>query len=372
MKCDQLSGMKILYDHQMFSRAKFGGIPKYFCELIKNLPEHYDAEIAVLFSNNQHLKDNYQFFKKPYLPIPSQESRLRGHLRAKTYSINQFYSTQKIRQKKYDLFHPTYFDPYFLKVIKKPFIVTVHDLIVFKFPDVLRKQQQMAEMEKIINKAERIIAISENTKKDTIDILKINPEKIDVIYHGFNRFDGKPGENPYGRYILFVGARLGYKNFRSLALAFKKLIEKDPVLKLICVGNAFTPFEVEELRRLNIFDNVLQMGVNEQKLNELYFHALSFINPSLYEGFGMSLLEAFSNNCPVCLSNSSCFPEIAADAGIYFDPYDSDSIYETIAKVIYDNEFSNRLRQAGQRRLLSFSWKKCAMETALSYKKVFN
>jgi glycosyltransferase involved in cell wall biosynthesis len=86
----------------------------------------------------------------------------------------------------------------------------------------------------------------------------------------------------------------------------------------------------------------------------------------------MSLLEAFSNNCPVCLSNSSCFPEIAADAGIYFDPYDSDSIYETIAKVIYDNEFSNRLRQAGQRRLLSFSWKKCAMETALSYKKVFN
>lgn len=364
--------MKILYDHQMFSRAKFGGIPKYFCELIKNLPEDYDAEISVLFSNNQHLKDNYHWFKKPYLPIPSRESRLRGHLRAKTYSINQFYSIQKIRKRKYDLFHPTYFDPYFLKVIQKPFIVTVHDLIVFKFPGVLRKEQQMAEMEKIINKAERIIAISENTKKDLIDILRVNPEKIDVIYHGFNRFDGETGENPYGRYILFVGTRSGYKNFKSLALAFKKLIEKDPELKLICVGNAFVPFEIENLKRLRIFDNVLQMGVNERKLNQLYFHALSFVNPSLYEGFGMPLLEAFSNNCPVCLSNSSCFPEIAADAGMYFDPNDPDSISETIAKVIYDSAFSNILRQFGQNRLLSFSWKKCATETTRSYRKVFN
>ena len=109
---------------------------------------------------------------------------MRGHLRAKTYSINQFYSARKIRQKKYDLFHPTYFDPYFLKIIKKPFIVTIHDLIVFKFPDVLRKQQQMAEMEKIINKAERIIAISENTKRDTVEILKVDPKKIDVLPPG--------------------------------------------------------------------------------------------------------------------------------------------------------------------------------------------
>lgn len=354
----------------MFSLQKYGGITKYFCELIKNLPEENEYELSLLFSYNQHLKDNYEVFKKPYFPIPKQESRLRGHLKAKTYLLNQLYSKKRIRSEKYNIFHPTYFDPYFLNIIKKPYIVTVHDLIVFNYPDVLRKEQQMEEMKKIVTNANRIIAISENTKKEIINTLEIKPDKIDVVYHGFNPVVINQSENPYGRYILFVGARLGYKNFKSLAKAFRKLIQTDKDLKLICVGPAFEPFEMEELKNLKVLDNVLNLGVNEKKLNQLYSHALAFVNPSLYEGFGMSILEAFANNCPVCLSNTSCFPEIAGDGGMYFDPNDPDSIGETISNVIYNSVISKNLNFAGKKRLQAFSWEKCAKETVISYRKI--
>lgn len=364
--------MRILYDHQMFSRQKYGGITKYFCELIKNLPGENEYQLSLLFSNNQHLKDEHSFFKKFYLPMPKQDTRFKGQLKAKSYSLNEYYSKYLISKGKFDLFHPTYFDPYFLNIIGKPYIVTVHDLIVFHYPGVNRKEEQMEEMAKIIKGASRIIAISENTKQEVISTLNIHPGKIDVVYHGFNRIDTTNAPNNNGRYILFVGARPGYKNFKNLALAFKKLLAKDKELKLICTGNPFSEKEMKELANLNISKNVIVMGVNETKLNELYSHALAFVNPSLYEGFGMTILEAFANNCPVCLSNSSCFPEIARDAGTYFDPQNPDSISEAIEKNIYDSDYSERMVIKGNNRLQSFSWIKCGIETMDSYKKALS
>jgi len=359
--------MKILYDHQMFNRQKYGGITKYFCELIKHLPEGHSYLLGVLASDNQHLKDDFDFFKKFYFPIPQKESRIRGHLKSKLYKLNKLYSKGLISSNKYDLFHPTYFDPYFVNIAKKPYIVTVHDLIVFKFNNVQRKEEQMAEMTKIIRNARRIIAISENTKADLINILNVAPERIDIVYHGFNKFHVKNNLNPYGRYILYVGARPGYKNFKNLAQAFKILVSDDEDLKLVCVGAPFSKEELEELKAMKILKNTIAIGVNEIRLNQLYSHALAFVYPTQYEGFGMSILEAFSNGCPVCLSNTSCLPEIAGEAGIYFDPLSPESIESAIRKTIYDPIFSKKMTEAGQKRLLNFSWNKCAEQTVQSY-----
>lgn len=351
----------------MFSRQKYGGITKYFCELMKHFPKANSYILGVLLSNNQHLKDDFNFFKKLYLPMPQKDSKIRSHLKSKLYRLNSFYSKRLISSMNYDLLHPTYYDPYFLKIVRRPYIVTVHDLIVFKFQDVYKKEEQMAAMSRIIHNAKRIIAISHSTKLDIINELKIKPEKIDVIYHGFNRIEPKKNVNIYGRYILYVGARGGYKNFDNLLKAFQLLTLQHKDLKLLCVGSPFSNQELATLRELKIVKNTMIMGVNEIKLNELYSHALAFVYPTQYEGFGMPILEAFSNDCPVCLSNTSCLPEIAKDGGIYFDPLKPESIANVITKTITNPDFADRMIKAGRSRLLEFSWEKCTEQTQKTY-----
>jgi glycosyltransferase involved in cell wall biosynthesis len=230
----------------------------------------------------------------------------------------------------------------------------------------------MPHMEKIIRRANRLIAISENTKMDIVNLFKIDPGKIDVIYHGYNAPEKKNSVNKLGRYILFVGKRCGYKNFTRFAKAASILMNKDRDLKLICAGMPFTTEEISELKTLNILSKTKVFGVSEEGLNNLYAHARAFVYPSLYEGFGMPILEAFANNCPVCLSNTSSMPEVAGDAGIYFDPKNEESILNAIEKVIYDTDFSERIITAGNDRLKKFSWKFCAEQTTNSYFKTLS
>ena len=354
----------------MFLKQKYGGITKYFCELMKNLPIEYSYDLSVLFSGNQHLKD-YNF-KKINFSLPARDFRGKGRLKTSFYNINKRYSEYKISSKKFDVFHPTYYDPYFLKNLKKPYVITVHDLIEFKFKEQYKNESLIPDMEKIIKNADRIISISENTKKDLIDTLHVSPDKIDVIYHGFNPPKKKLGNNNLGRYILFVGVRTGYKNFSNLAKAFSELQRHDETLKLVCVGQPFLKDEIEELKSLKILYNTYLFGVKEDRLNELYGNALVFVYPSMYEGFGMPVLEAFANNCPVCLSNTSSLPEVAGRAAEYFNPASQDSILEGIKRVIYNKEYSEILIEEGKIQLKKFSWKNCATKTAETYQKTIS
>ncbi len=361
--------MKILYDHQMFLNQKYGGITKYFCELIKNMPSENQYKLSVLFADNQHLKDEKELLKKINFTLPKMNFRGKRFLKRNFYNINKLYSKYMISLNNFDLLHPTYYDPYFLKDLKKPFIITVHDLIEFKFKELYRHNPMMQEMEEIIRKANRIISISANTKKDLIQLFDLDPQKIDVIHHGFNIPVVKKKLNLFGSYILFVGRREGYKNFELFVKSISNLLKEEEDLKLICVGEPFDKEEIVALKNLNVYKKCLALGVNENELNQLYSNALVFVYPTLYEGFGMPILEAFANNCPVCLSNTSSLPEIAGDAGVYFDPYDENSILSAISKVFYDKKFSKEIIEAGRKRLLDFSWKKCALETEISYQK---
>ena len=352
----------------MYLLQKYGGITKYFCELMKNLVPENQFELSVLISDNQHLRDDKEFFRKQHIFLGNGEFHGKRFLKRKLNYINRLYSKQRIAQNNFDVFHPTYFDPYFLKELQKPYIVTVHDLIEFKFKELFKGNSRMSQMEEIIKKAGRIISISENTKKDLIEILNVKPEKIDVIYHGFNKTPTLKKPNLYGRYILFVGIRNGRKNFNTFATAISKIIHKESDLKLICVGSSFNEEESELLRDLNISKKSIALGVDENTLNELYSNALVFVYPTLYEGFGMPILEAFANNCPVCLSNTSSLPEVAGDAGVYFDPKDQDSIANAVERVIYDFDFRKKIIAAGDKRLNNFSWRKCTLQTLNSYK----
>lgn len=361
--------MNILYDHQMFSYQKFGGITKYFVELIKNIAPDNNCHLSVLFSENHYLKENDQLFNNLDL-LPNKDFKGKATAKEMLASLNKAYSSFRVSSNKFDLFHPTFYDDYFLRKLKKPYVVTVHDLIEFKYKDTFFKDSlNRPYMEKVIKNADRIISISENTKADLLDTFDLNPDRIDVIYHGFNDTPKTKKTNHFGKYILFVGDRGSYKNFTGLVEAVGDLLKKEKGLKLVCVGKPFLPEEVDLFNRLRIEQQVFALNVSEEMLNELYSHALVFVYPSLYEGFGMPILEAYSNNCPVCLSKASCFPEIAGEAAEYFDPTDRDSMRESIEKVIFNEGYADSLRKAGKERLKSFSWQKTAEETLQSYRK---
>jgi glycosyltransferase involved in cell wall biosynthesis len=358
--------MKILYDYQMFSMQKFGGVTRYFCELMKNFPPEHHFSLSLLFSENHHLKENRAYIKKLNI-LPEKNFKGKFYLQKSLAAVNMSYSRYCISKNNFDLFHPTYYDNYFIPLLKKPYILTVHDLILFKFAGTFYKTHQgRSSMENAIRKAKRIIAISENTKADLVDLLNISPEKIDVIYHGYNTIPAKkPGIA--GKYILFVGRRNVYKNFIPFARAASKLLGREKDIKLVCVGAPFNKEEAEILTTSGIFDQCVAINVDDSALNGLYSEALAFVFPSLYEGFGMPILEAFANNCPVCLSNTSCFPEIAGNAGVYFDPYDEASMLSAIEKLVYDTAFAESIKMAGRERLKNFSWKKAVTETVSSY-----
>lgn len=363
--------MNILYDHQMFSTQRFGGITKYFCELIRNIPPEHSVRLSILFSDNNYLREDPAFFKKRPYPFPYRNFTGKRYVKKQFVYLNKLYSERALRSNKFDVFHPTFYDTYFFGRLKKPYVITVHDLIEFKFRDTYCKDTSIRpQMEKVITNADRVIAISNNTKKDVIETFGISPDKIDVIYHGYNEPGTAPTTSPFGRYILFVGYREIYKNFRTFVKAAGAILNKEKDMKLICVGTPFSEEEVAIFRKLNITDQVLSMHVSENTLNQLYAHAIVFVYPSLYEGFGMPILEAFANNCPVCLSNTSCFPEIAQDAGVYFDPMDEGSILSAMQRVIYDDKFRSEMIKMGRRHLGNFSWKKTAEETIATYSRL--
>lgn len=358
----------ILYDCQIFSIQRFGGISRYFCEIIKHLD--YKTKIAIRFTMNYYLNPwrfNY------LLPIPRFIFK---HYRSYFEKKNRNLIKRMLNQKNRYLFHPTYYDPYFLKYIgENPYIITVHDMIHEKFPNCFSDAKiVIKQKEEVIKKASRIIAISKNTKKDIIEILGINPEKIDIIYHGT---DMKPHTSKYKlnlpkRFILFVGDRTFYKNFELFTEAFASLYEKDRNIFVVCTGQRLLESEKKKLSELGILEQFIHIRATDKELSELYSRALLFVYPSLYEGFGIPLLEAFACHCPIALSNTSCFPEIAGEAGIYFDPYSKASIVEALKEGIYNKSKREQIVNKGNERLKLFSWKKAAKQTEETYMKAYN
>ncbi len=364
--------MKIQYDHQIFSFQKYGGISRYFCELINNLNNDKDIKIRLplLISNNCYLSN--QMFVKYSNFFPNKDFKGKKRIILK---MNMIYSNYKLKKKDFDIFHPTYYDPYFLKKIgNRPFVLTVYDMIHEKFSNYFNVNDNTSKNKRLLcEMATKIIAISEHTKKDLIEILDIEPSKIEVIYLGnsmLNSSNTLKVSTP-SRYILFVGARSGYKNFDTFIVAAARVLNSDQSLSMVCAGGGrLSSKEISLFNKLNISNRVFQYSLDDDSLASLYRQADLFVFPSMHEGFGIPLLEAFSCDCPTVCSRSSSLPEIAGDAALYFDPLDTDSIHSTMVEVLANRELREELIKKGQKRLKLFSWQKCAAETKKVYESI--
>lgn len=355
--------MKILYDHQIFSLQRYGGVSKYFCELIKRLPPQ-DWETSVFLSNNEYAISNHLFTTYPFM----RDKTFRGKERLMV-ELGMFYSIYKIRKSNFDVLHQTDYHPYCFKYLKnKPIVTTCHDMNFVTYNPCHRLASWQRES---VLKADGVIAISEYTKQKLLELYPVSSQKIQVIYHGVTPVYYDPAIYPplcKYPYLLFVGTRFSFKNFDKILIVFKELLKKYKGLRLICTGNQFSKSELRLLQDLKILDSVDVVSANEMEMSILYRDALAFVFPSLSEGFGMPLLEAMAQGCPVVCSNTSCFPEIAGEAASYFDPHSIEDMGSAIEKVINEEAYRQGLISRGNRRVSEFTWEKSVEKHLLLYK----
>lgn len=365
--------MKIQYDHQIFTSQKYGGISRYFYELMKEFDslENVQTNTSLLFSNNHYISEKKYTNHIDFL----SQKQFRGKHRLMNL-FNKPNSIYRLKKQNFDIFHPTYYDPYFLDSIgEKPFVLTVYDMIHEKFSDMFSPSDKTSEQKRLlVEKATKVIAISQSTKKDLMELFGTEESKIEVVYLGNsmfpNSFEDKSIDIPK-KYILFVGSRGAYKNFDRFISSISKMLNTDESLFVICVGGGkFSTQELENFSSLNITNQVKQYNLDDDTLANLYKNAQLFVFPSLYEGFGIPVLESFACGCPLVCGDTSSLPEVAGDAAQYFDPYSKESIREAVEKVLASNELQNELREKGTKRLELFSWKHTAIETKKVYESI--
>lgn len=271
-------------------------------------------------------------------------------------------------------FTPSHYAPRFSPI---PTVISIMDLSYIHFPQLFRKKDlyQLKHWTSYsIKNAKKILTISKSSKDDIIKEYKVEEDRIVVTYPGvknapsmryqvlsMDKFEKKYGV--HGKYVLFVGTLQPRKNISRLIEAFSMLKED---LNLVIVGKrgwlyeeilmAPQKFKVEEKVKFLDF-------VSDEDLPYLYKNALCFILPSLYEGFGLPVLEAMKYGCPVIVSNISSLPEAGGDATLYVDPLDTLDIKKNLELIINNEELRNKLIQKGYKQVEKFSWEKTAKDT---------
>lgn len=376
----------VQFDFQIFSYQRFGGISRYFVELINRISADpsFSVRLPQLTTDNQYFR---AAFPESVLTSPGAMERIAGGLNfgaglltrrsASIVDFNERRSVAQLKRHDFDLFHPTYYNPYFVRHLgDRPFVLTVHDMIHEIYRDWFPSNDSVSMWKsELIPRAEAIIAVSQNTKRDILRYFDIPEDRIHVVYHGVSldsmdasEFSPLLSETIGIKYLLFVGNREGYKNFDRMILGLAPLFRRDPDLLLICVGGGpFSAGEQALLKRQEMADRVRLIKADDVVLAELYRQALAFVFPSLYEGFGLPVLEAFACGCPGVLSNSSSLPEVGGDAAVYFDPEDPVSIGSAVESVIYDSEVRRNLHEKGSAQVKRFSWERTARATSRVY-----
>jgi glycosyltransferase involved in cell wall biosynthesis len=368
--------MKIFYDYQIFS-YKYGGILRYFCEIIPRLAEKENCTIECMAGFNRHrygLAQRLRQFKNTryvgwHIPDIPKTGKLFNFLNKALFIA----ISKKI--KKTDVYHPTYYWPGVFQKIKAKRILTVVDMIHERFPEYFSKDNKTIEQKrKCIQSADSIIAISENTKKDIIDIYNIPEDKVFVTYLANSLKEIAEDYNPkvkFSDYILYVGYRGRYKNFERALTAYANSKSIMNNFNLVCFGGGeFSDKEKEILKKKRIESKVFQISGDDKVLAAFYKNASLLICPSLYEGFGLPLLEAMHFGCPVAASNTSSIPEVVGGAGEYFDPYSEESISFAIEKILFNEAYRKVLIEKGYKQEKQFSWDKCAQETYKIYEQL--
>lgn len=373
--------MNVLYDDQIFRLQRRGGISRYFVELIQAFraaPDKVSCRYPGVWSDNQHVVEAGLARRIPEPPIPGFIPKGREAVRRLNQAIF-LGNPSKSRNAKTltNIYHPTYYLQASFVETAAPLIVTAHDMIPERLPELFARNPHK-EKAWYLRQASGVIAISQSTADDIHELMPGLSAPIRVIPHGvdLSRFSvgsehSRKGEKrgSASPVVLFVGSRVAYKDFDVLlrAVVHPRLQE----VSILAAGPPGpTRAEQEFLSGLGILNRVRFVTPTDEELPSLYQRADVFVFPSRYEGFGLPTLEAMACGTPVILAQSSSHPEVGGDAAAYFCPGDSEELAIQIESVLSDTARHNRMRNAGQLRAKSFTWQATADQTLGFYREI--
>jgi glycosyltransferase involved in cell wall biosynthesis len=367
--------MRIAYDHQIFGWQRHGGISRYISDVARVISrdqQHAVDIVCPLYINSylNALPDSVRVHGIQTPAIPRFGRVLR--------SVNAILAKPLTKRLAPDLVHETYYAASRTAPRGARTILTVHDMIHERFPQYFSSLDPTArDKARAVARADHIVCVSHNTKRDLIETLGVPEERVSVTHLGFLATDNTPRstEPMSGKpFILYVGNRGGHKNFGMLADAFSASQRLREDFRIICFGGG--PLTARDRTTANGFllDETLlvhQSGT-DAALSRLYGQAAVFVYPSLYEGFGIPPLEAMNHDCPVVCSNVSSIPEVVGDAAEYFDPHSAGELQCALERVLYGPSRRQDLIAKGIERLQLFSWERCAAETLKIYERTLS
>ncbi|MBI4096239.1 MAG: glycosyltransferase family 4 protein [Candidatus Levybacteria bacterium] len=367
------------------------GSGEYCFELLLNL-------------NKLDKKNNYIIYlpQSPTSDLPKESEKWRYNIvkPRKAWTLFGLSLEFLLKRSKPDVFFsPTHYLPIFSP---KKSVISILDVSYLRFPQLFKKSdlQQLTIWTKFsVKKAKKVFTISQASKDDIIEEYGVSKDKIIVTYPGIKSeiqnlksetnskfkmqnsklLSGKYGIN--GEYVLFVGTLQPRKNIARLIEAFSRACHPELVsgsqssrdsdlrqndMSLVIIGKKGWQYEeiLSAPKRFNIENKVKFLeNVTDEDLSSFYKNALCFILPSLYEGFGLPVLEAMQYGCPVITSNVSSLPEAGGDAALYVDPLSVDDITKKLELIIRDEGLREKLIKKGYERVRKFSWEKTARET---------
>jgi glycosyltransferase involved in cell wall biosynthesis len=358
-------------------KAQDFGIGTYIRNLLRHLGELDHDNRYVLFTGAagrdvlSDLPDNFRLVVE----------------RSPVYSVRELVALSwKLFRLRLDLYHATHY--VLPAVVPCPAVVTIHDLIHLLYPDFLPSRLALLYAQRMIRRAltraNQVITVSENTKADLLEFFAVDAGKIEVIHNGVEDvFRQRLAAEDVERwlrhlgierpYVLFVGNPKPHKNLDNLVQAYARARLLCPFeARLVCVG-ARRKAEFKTHQRavqLGIVDRVQLLGhVAQEALPALYQGADLFLYPTLYEGFGLPVVEAMACGTPVITSNTSSLKEIAEGYAYLVDPLDVTAIAEAIAHCMADPERRDSLGELGRRRSNDFQWRRTAELTLAVYRR---
>lgn len=372
--------MKIGIDARMMGK-RHGGIGRYVFELSKGLLNSQSGHEFWFFYNQDSVES------EDLKAIKTLGAEKLIALNIRHYSLKeQLHFAKVLNSHNLDLVHFPNFN--YPLLYKKPFVVTIHDMVHHKISGhkksrLLQFYAYKKVMESAAKNSNAIITVSKASKTDIVKYLKINPEKIRVIYQGANlntavsqdyissikkRFLIK---RPY---FLFVGVLERKKNLISLTRGFDKFISSYGLdMDLVVVGRADPHYPDIRHKALDIkaSDRLVFCGeVSDMELSALYAGSYAYTSASLYEGFGLPGVEAMRFGLPLAVSNIETFNEIYDNAAVYFDPLNTNDVAEKLHLLAKDTKFHEQLGLKSEERGRLFDWKKCAEETLKVYNSI--
>lgn len=363
------------------------GVGHYTYQLIRHLLKIDKENDYVLFFDFRVREKDIKKFTQPnvtikFYPFSDYRKYLPG-------AYNEILGTATLQREKLDVLHSTYFASRIPASYSGKTVVTFQSMAMYEVPQYmpqLRRLKDKTVAKMMANKADRIIAGSQSLKKELLQHLGATSDKVEVIYSGLDaRFYEEPSLEEmkvierFGiskRYILFLGTLEPSKNITRLLEAFAQFKEKMKSngkfnYQLVLAGKRgwLSPEFHQQVKDLGLSNDVIFTGyVVGDELVPLFKGAQFFIMPSLYEGFGMTVLEAFATKTPAILSNVTSLPEVAGDAAYFINPANTAEIVDAMVRFATDEAIRDAYREKGYQRAQQFNWEDAARQTLDVYR----